>query len=90
MWKGFLAGLVVANGFEWFAHKYVLHGVHRPGKSRYSPVPESMRSHWEHHRIVRKTEFSLWMILPGNIWTEERTEPGENFRRTRMRRTAAQ
>ena len=42
MWKGFLAGLVVANGFEWFAHKYVLHGVHRPGQSRYSPVPESM------------------------------------------------
>ncbi|MCU4615881.1 sterol desaturase family protein [Acinetobacter lwoffii] len=65
MWKGFLAGLVVANGFEWFAHKYVLHGVHRPGKSRYSPVPESMRSHWEHHRIVRKTEFSDFGYVEG-------------------------
>ncbi len=65
MWKGFLAGLVVANGFEWFAHKYVLHGVHRPGQSRYSPVPESMRSHWEHHRIVRKTEFSDFGYVEG-------------------------
>ncbi|HJF27211.1 MAG TPA: hypothetical protein K8V79_03000 [Acinetobacter lwoffii] len=58
MWKGFLTGLVVANGFEWFAHKYILHGTHRAGQARYSPVPESMRSHWEHHREVRKTEFS--------------------------------
>ena len=22
MWKGFVAGLVVANAFEWVAHKY--------------------------------------------------------------------
>ncbi|AXY58107.1 hypothetical protein CDG60_17015 [Acinetobacter chinensis] len=58
MWKGFLAGLVVANGFEWVAHKYILHGTHRPGQSRYSPVPDSMKSHWEHHREVRKTDFS--------------------------------
>ncbi|ANF80822.1 hypothetical protein A3K93_00535 [Acinetobacter sp. NCu2D-2] len=57
MWKGFIAGLVVANGFEWVAHKYVLHGVHRQGKTRFSPVPKSMRSHWEHHREVRKTSF---------------------------------
>ncbi len=57
MWKGFLAGLVVANGFEWLAHKYVLHGTHRPGQPRYSPVPDSMKSHWEHHREVRKTDF---------------------------------
>ncbi len=27
MIKGFIAGLAVANAFEWFAHKYVLHGV---------------------------------------------------------------
>lgn len=57
MWKGFVAGLVVANGFEWFAHKYILHGTHRKGQSRYSPLPKSMRSHWEHHREVRKTHF---------------------------------
>ena len=57
MLKGFLAGLVVANAFEWVAHKYILHGTHRKGQPRYSPVPESMRSHWEHHREVRKTEF---------------------------------
>lgn len=57
MWKGFLAGLVVANGFEWIAHKYILHGVHQKGQERYSPIPENMKSHWEHHRIVRKTAF---------------------------------
>ena len=58
MIKGFIAGLAVANAFEWFAHKYVLHGVHRPGQPRYSPVPKSMESHWAHHREVRKQEFS--------------------------------
>ena len=57
MLKGFVVGLVVANGFEWVAHKYILHGTHRPGQRRYSPVPESMKSHWEHHREVRKTSF---------------------------------
>lgn len=57
MFKGFVIGLVVANGFEWLAHKYILHGTHRVGRSRYSPVPRSMKSHWEHHREVRKTTF---------------------------------
>lgn len=57
MLKGFIAGLIVANGFEWVAHKYILHGTHRAGKPRYSPVPDSMKSHWEHHREVRKTDF---------------------------------
>lgn len=65
MWKGFLAGMVVANGFEWFAHKYVLHGTHRTGQTRYSPVPDSMRSHWEHHREVRKTRFSDYAYVEG-------------------------
>ena len=58
MLKGFVAGLVIANGYEWFAHKYLLHGVHRKGKPRYSPVPKSMESHWAHHREVRKQGFS--------------------------------
>ena len=57
MLKGFLVGLVVANGFEWVAHKFILHGTHRTGKPRYSPVPDSMKSHWEHHREVRKQNF---------------------------------
>ncbi|TCM70988.1 hypothetical protein EC844_101264 [Acinetobacter calcoaceticus] len=57
MLKGFVAGLVLANGFEWVAHKYLLHGTHRTGKPRYSPVPTSMKSHWEHHREVRKHNF---------------------------------
>ena len=58
MLKGFVAGLVIANGFEWFAHKYLLHGVHRKGKPRFSPTPKQMESHWAHHREVRKQEFS--------------------------------
>lgn len=57
MIKGFIAGLVVANGFEWVAHKFILHGTHRIGKPRFSPLPTNMKSHWEHHRIVRKVEF---------------------------------
>lgn len=65
MWKGFLVGLVVANGFEWFAHKYILHGTHRSGKPRYSPVPESMKSHWEHHREVRKARFHDYGYVEG-------------------------
>lgn len=65
MWKGFLFGLVVANGFEWVAHKYILHGTHRHGKPRYSPVPESMKSHWEHHREVRKTAFHDYGYVEG-------------------------
>ena len=65
MIKGFITGVVVANAFEWFAHKYVLHGVHRVGQSRYSPVPRSMKSHWEHHREVRKEVFSDYGYVEG-------------------------
>ena len=57
MLKGFIFGLVFANGFEWIAHKYILHGTHRSGKPRYSPVPRSMESHWAHHREVRTQAF---------------------------------
>ena len=57
MFKGFLLGLVFANGFEWVAHKYILHGTHRTGKPRFSPVPRSMKSHWAHHREVRTEHF---------------------------------
>ena len=58
MLKGFVAGLVILNGYEWFAHKYLLHGVHRKGKPRFSPTPKQMESHWAHHREVRKQGFS--------------------------------
>ncbi|MHA5056514.1 sterol desaturase family protein [Acinetobacter schindleri] len=71
MLKGFLAGLVIANGFEWFAHKYILHGIPRKGQARYSPVPQSMRSHWEHHREVRKMAFSDHGYVEG--WQNWRT-----------------
>ncbi len=57
MLKGFIAGIAVANAFEWVAHKYILHGVHRAGQPRYSPVPRSMEFHWAHHREVRKQQF---------------------------------
>lgn len=65
MLKGFIAGLMVANAFEWVAHKYILHGVHRKGQVRYSPVPKSMKSHWEHHREVRKTLFADYGYIEG-------------------------
>lgn len=58
MIKGFIAGLAVVNAYEWFAHKYLLHGVHRKGKPRFSPTPKQMESHWAHHREVRKQDFS--------------------------------
>ena len=54
----FVGGLLVANAFEWAAHKYLLHGTPRKGKPRYSPSPASMNSHWTHHRMVRKTQFA--------------------------------
>ncbi|OTG86865.1 sterol desaturase family protein [Acinetobacter sp. ANC 3813] len=65
MLKGFIAGLVVANAFEWVAHKYILHGTHRAGKSRWSPSPSNMKSHWEHHREVRKTNFEDFGYVEG-------------------------
>lgn len=50
---GFPIALIFANGFEWYAHKYLLHGVPRQGQPRYSPVPTTMKSHWAHHKLVR-------------------------------------
>ncbi|ATO18941.1 hypothetical protein BS636_04330 [Acinetobacter sp. LoGeW2-3] len=76
MIKGFIAGLVVANAFEWFAHKYVLHGIHRKGQTRFSPIPRSMRSHWEHHREVRKAEFSDYGYVEGLQNWRTRNEVG--------------
>ena len=71
MLKGFLVGLAAANAFEWFAHKYVLHGVHRTGKPRVSPVPETMKSHWEHHALVRKQYYYDHGYVEG--WSNWRT-----------------
>lgn len=72
MIKGFIAGLVIANAFEWVAHKYVLHGTHRKGQPRFSPVPDSMKSHWEHHRHVRKLDFFDHGYVEG--WSNWRTK----------------
>ena len=58
MIKGFVTGVMIANAFEWVAHKYLLHGVHRQGQQRFSLSPSSMKSHWTHHRLVRKQQFS--------------------------------
>ncbi|MDX5328014.1 MAG: hypothetical protein LPK06_04385 [Marinobacter sp.] len=46
---GFPIALIFANGFEWYAHKYILHRTPRPGQPRYSPIPKSMKSHRHHH-----------------------------------------
>lgn len=71
MLKGFVAGLVVANAFEWVAHKYLLHGVHRPGKSRFSPTQKNMQSHWAHHKQVRTEQFADECYVQG--WSNWRT-----------------
>lgn len=54
---GFPIALFVVNGFEWYAHKYVLHGVPKKGQPRYSMLPKNMKSHWDHHKLVRTTDF---------------------------------
>lgn len=54
---GFPVALLVANGFEWYAHKYLLHGVPKKGQPRYSPAPTSMKSHWAHHKLVRTQKY---------------------------------
>ena len=74
MVKGFIAGLIIANGFEWIAHKYVLHGTHRVGQPRFSPVRDSMKSNWEHHREVRKTDFSDYGYVEGILNWRTRNE----------------
>ena len=58
MIKGFVAGVMISNAFEWVAHKYILHGTHRKGKKRFSPSPTTMASHWTHHRFVRQQQFA--------------------------------
>lgn len=54
---GFPVAVLFANAFEWYAHKYVLHGIPEPGKARRSPRPELMQSHWAHHKVVRTQDF---------------------------------
>lgn len=54
---GFPIGVLTVNAFEWYAHKYVLHGVPRKDQARYSPVPNSMKSHWAHHKLVRTSAY---------------------------------
>jgi hypothetical protein len=68
---GFPIALVVANGFEWYAHKYLLHGVPQKGQPRYSPVPTNMKSHWAHHKLVRTEGYYDGGYLEG--WDNWRT-----------------
>jgi hypothetical protein len=57
---GFPIALVIANGVEWYTHKYVLHGLPRKQSDRQirttrrSPIPRLMRGHWAHHKTVRQ------------------------------------
>ena len=53
---GFPIGVLTANAFEWYAHKYLLHGVRTP-EGRKSRVPTTMKSHWAHHKLVRTGGF---------------------------------
>lgn len=68
---GFPVALVVANGFEWYAHKYLLHGVPRKGEPRYSPLPLNMKSHWAHHKVVRTEAYHDGAYSEG--WSNWRT-----------------
>jgi len=68
---GFPIALVVANGFEWYAHKYLLHGVPKQGQPRYSPVPLNMKSHWAHHKLVRTEGYYDGAYVEG--WSNWRT-----------------
>lgn len=54
---GFPIAILFANGFEWYAHKYVLHGTAHPGKGRSSPQPALMKAHWAHHKTCRQEDF---------------------------------
>jgi hypothetical protein len=54
---GFPIAILFANGVEWYAHKYVLHGTPRKGQGRQSPRPELMRAHWAHHKTCRQENF---------------------------------
>lgn len=50
-------GLLVANGIEWYAHKYILHGKKRKGLPRLSLLPKTMAYHWQHHKYVRQHDY---------------------------------
>ena len=51
MIRGFITGLIAANAFEWYFHKYVLHGQ---GKKK----DNFWRFHWAvHHKTVMHEEF---------------------------------
>lgn len=47
---GIPLGLLAANAFEWYAHRYILHEAGRDKKGR-------AHYHWDHHREVRRNNF---------------------------------
>lgn len=69
---GFPVAILFANGFEWYTHKYVLHGIPERGKGRRSPVPALMKSHWTHHKEARLNEFHEGDYERDDWWKEGR------------------
>ena len=61
MLKGFIAGIAVANAFEWVAHKYILHGVHRADNRAIAQC----RKVWSRigHTIVKSVNNNFMMIV---------------------------
>jgi len=67
---GIPLGLAIANASEWFAHKYILHGLGKNPKSFWS-------FHWhEHHKAVRKHdhEDAAYRTKPWNSWNGQTKE----------------
>lgn len=54
---GFPIALLIANGVEWYTHKYVLHGRKKKQGGRASPLPRLMQDHWTHHKTVRQQDY---------------------------------
>jgi hypothetical protein len=55
---GLLAGLVYANGFEYFTHRYVLH----KGEGLFC------RQHRKHHDTLRSPEAAHYVLFSRNLW----------------------
>tara|TARA_R110002110_G_scaffold116862_3_gene288665 strand:- start:1295 stop:1750 length:456 start_codon:yes stop_codon:yes gene_type:complete len=44
-----LAGIVIANFYEWVIHRFILHGLGKRKRSFF-------HFHWQHHNIVRSSQ----------------------------------
>lgn len=50
--------LFVANGTEWYTHKYELHGTPQECGGPKSPDTARMKNNWSHHRHAPLTQYS--------------------------------